>query len=231
MTDESPAKESRTSAARPNRSRRLILAAGVVGATAAALGVPALVQLSTATAAENPPAGTLDLTPSCTDGDDTPSNIEGPFFKPESPMRSNLVTDGVTGVLLTLTGLVLNERCQPITQALLEFWQADRLGNYDNEGFTLRGHQYTNDKGQYTLKTIVPGDCPGRTTHIHVKVQAPHGPILTTQLFFPDNTKAYGMNVAELNAKDGFIDRACTVSLGKLAHKRYPARFDFVIKV
>ncbi len=231
MTDEPTAKELRKPAAGPNRSRRLILTAGVVGATAATLGVPALVQRSTATAADNPPARTLDLTPSCTDGDDTPSNIEGPFFKPQSPMRTNLVTDGVTGVLLTLTGLVLNERCQPINHALLEFWQADRLGNYDNDGFTLRGHQRTNAKGKYTLKTVVPGDYPGRTTHIHVKVQASHGPILTTQLFFPDSTEAYGMNVAELNAQDGFIDRACTVTLGTLADNHYPARFDFVIKV
>jgi protocatechuate 3,4-dioxygenase beta subunit len=26
---------------------------------------------------------------------------------------------------------------------------------------------------------------PGRTRHIHVKVQAPNGPALTTQLYFP----------------------------------------------
>ncbi len=134
-------------------------------------------------------------------------------------------------MLLTLTGMVFNEKCQPITHALLEFWQADRRGRYDNKGFTLRGHQFTNAQGRYTLKTIVPKDYPGRTAHIHVKVQAPHRPVLTSQLFFPDNTKAYGMNVARLNARDGFINRQCTIKLGKLAANLYPGRFDFVIEV
>jgi hypothetical protein len=32
---------------------------------------------------------------------------------------------------------------------------------------------------------IVPGLYPGRTRHIHVKVQAPDRPVLTTQLYFP----------------------------------------------
>ncbi len=40
-------------------------------------------------------------------------------------------------------------------------------------------------QGRYTLETIVPGEYPGRTQHIHVKVQAPNGPILTTQIYFP----------------------------------------------
>ncbi|HEX3200670.1 MAG TPA: dioxygenase, partial [Actinomycetes bacterium] len=34
-------------------------------------------------------------------------------------------------------------------------------------------------------ETIVPGLYTGRTRHIHVKVQAPDGPVLTTQLYFP----------------------------------------------
>src|SRR5439155_751695 len=67
---------------------------------------------------------------------------------------------------------------------LLGFWQADASGNYDNRGYTLRGHQFADDAGQYHLETVVPGLYPGRTRHIHVKVQAPNGPVLTTQLYF-----------------------------------------------
>jgi protocatechuate 3,4-dioxygenase beta subunit len=37
----------------------------------------------------------------------------------------------------------------------------------------------------FRSETIVPGLYPGRTEHIHVKVQAPGASILTTQLFFP----------------------------------------------
>jgi protocatechuate 3,4-dioxygenase beta subunit len=39
--------------------------------------------------------------------------------------------------------------------------------------------------GRFRLETIVPGLYPGRTRHIHVKVQAPDRPVLTTQLYFP----------------------------------------------
>ncbi len=41
------------------------------------------------------------------------------------------------------------------------------------------------NRGRYHLETIVPGEYPGRTRHIHVKVQAPGQPVLTTQLYFP----------------------------------------------
>jgi protocatechuate 3,4-dioxygenase beta subunit len=35
----------------------------------------------------------------------------------------------------------------------------------------------------------VPGLYPGRTRHIHVKVQAPGGPVLTTQQYFPNEPR------------------------------------------
>jgi hypothetical protein len=37
----------------------------------------------------------------------------------------------------------------------------------------------------FTIRTIVPGEHPGRTEHIHVKVTPAHGATLTTQLYFP----------------------------------------------
>jgi protocatechuate 3,4-dioxygenase beta subunit len=67
----------------------------------------------------------------------------------------------------------------------VDFWQADAQGLYDNVGSKLRGHQFTDEAGRYSLETVVPGRYPGRTRHLHVKVQAPNQPILTTQLYFP----------------------------------------------
>ncbi len=115
----------------------------------------------------------------------TPSMTEGPYYKAGSPERSSLYTQGMAGTKLILTGYVLTSDCKPIAHALLDFWQADAKGVYDNTGYTLRGHQFTDDSGRYQLSTVVPGLYPGRTEHIHVKVQAPNGPIITTQLFFP----------------------------------------------
>jgi protocatechuate 3,4-dioxygenase beta subunit len=80
----------------------------------------------------------------------------------------------------------VNTKCQPIANALLDWWQADDRGEYDNQGFRLRGHHYTDRQGNFQLETVVPGVYPGRTRHLHVKVQAPGERVLTTQLFFPN---------------------------------------------
>ncbi len=133
-------------------------------------------------------ASVLTNAPTC-NGVATPSQTEGPFFKPNSPERTSLREAGPSGTPLTVTGYVLSTACQPIAHALLDFWQADNNGNYDNAGFRLRGHQYTDKQGRYSLDTIVPGEYPGRTRHIHVKVEVPGRPVLTTQLYFPGEAR------------------------------------------
>jgi hypothetical protein len=136
--------------------------------------------------AGTPAAGPLAPTPACDDGDDpTPPETEGPFFTPSSPRRTSLLETGLAGTRLTLAGVVVGTSCRPVARALLDFWQADSGGEYDNQGYRLRGHQFTDAKGRFRLETIVPGLYTGRTRHIHVKVQAPNRPVLTTQLYFP----------------------------------------------
>jgi len=128
----------------------------------------------------------LQPTPACAeDNDVTPSNAEGPYFKPKSPERASLLEPGIQGTKLIVAGYVLSTDCKPIARALMDFWHADDDGVYDNTGYKLRGHQFTDGEGRYRLETIVPGLYPGRTRHIHVKVQAPNKPVLTTQLYFP----------------------------------------------
>ena len=119
----------------------------------------------------------LAATPAVMDADDdpTPELTEGPYFTPDSPKRNTILPAGAVGTRLTLTGRVLTTAGKPIPNALVDFWQADARGAYDNRGYRFRGHQFTNAQGQYTLFTVVPGPYPGRTRHIHVKVQAPRG--------------------------------------------------------
>src|SRR6187455_62598 len=99
----------------------------------------------------------------------TMAATEGPFWKAGSPERTNLVETGMPGARVTFTGYVYDTNCQPITNAWLDFWQADYYGAYDNIGYTLRGHQYSDANGRYHVETIVPGEYPGRTIHMHVK--------------------------------------------------------------
>src|SRR4051812_9503182 len=78
----------------------------------------------------------LAPTPACHDGDDpTLAQTEGPFFKPSSPERIELIESGMAGQPIELFGFVLTQNCKPIAGALLDFWQADGNGNYDNSGF------------------------------------------------------------------------------------------------
>jgi protocatechuate 3,4-dioxygenase beta subunit len=141
---------------------------------------------ATASPQASPGAQSTSLTspPTCS-GTPTPSQTEGPYYKAGSPERTSLREPGLVGTPLTIKGYVFSTACQPIAHAWLDFWQADSDGNYDNAGFKLRGHQFTDKQGSYQLETIVPGEYPGRTRHIHVKVQAPGQPVLTTQLYFP----------------------------------------------
>lgn len=129
-------------------------------------------------------------TPACGDDDDDPTlaQTEGPYYTPNTPERVSLLEPGMAGTRLIISGVVMTTACQPLARALLDFWQADDAGVYDNAGFRLRGHQFTDEQGRYRLETILPGLYPGRTRHIHVKVQAPNQPVLTTQLYFAGET-------------------------------------------
>ena len=115
----------------------------------------------------------------------TPQQTEGPYYKTGSPQTNN-IAQGIVGEKLKVTGFVFDRNCRPVANAWLDFWQADAKGVYDNSGYKLRGHQYSNHLGKYTLETIVPGAYETRPPHIHVKVGAADGLILTSQLYFPN---------------------------------------------
>jgi len=159
-------------------------------------------------------------TPACHDGDEpTQAQTEGPFFKPSSPERIELIEAGMAGQPIDLVGFVISRDCKPIAGALLDFWQADDKGNYDNSGFRLRGHQFTDADGRFRLKTVVPGAYVGRTRHIHVKVQPRGGRVLTTQLYFPGEAR---------NRSDGLFRKELLVRTAK-NEGWLAGRFDFVV--
>ena len=166
-----------------------------------------------------PMRATLAATPSCERGP-TSKNDEGPYFKPQSPERASLLESGISGTKLIVGGSVLSAACQPIAGAILDFWQADADGAYDNGGFHLRGHQRTGPDGRFRLETVLPGLYPGRTRHIHVKAMAPGGTLLTTQLFFPGE---------ERNGEDELFRPNLLLTMADVGDLR-TGHFDFVLK-
>lgn len=124
--------------------------------------------------------------PSPTCSEPTPQQQEGPYYTPNTPQRNSLLEDGVEGTRLILVGYVLDQNCQPLPNAWLDFWQAGADGEYDNVGYRLRGHQFTDEQGRYYLETVLPGLYQSRPIeHIHVKVKPEGGEEVISQLYFP----------------------------------------------
>jgi protocatechuate 3,4-dioxygenase beta subunit len=125
-----------------------------------------------------------------------------------------------SGQPLVLEGLVLRPDCRPIAGAVIDIWHCDEHGRYDNVSFRYRGHQFTDTAGAFHFKTIRPGHYPGRTPHIHVKVQGEATRLLTTQLYFPD--------LQDTNAKDWIFRDDLMLRLDSISGGSR-GRFDFVL--
>ena len=220
----------------------IVVAMSMIALTACAAATPAAIattapnnnstdqtappaSVSTATNAAPPTASsTIDTSMlACGNGSQsatvTPELTEGPYFTANSPERASLLEDGMVGTKLVITGYVYTTDCQPVANALLDFWQADANGVYDNSGYNFRGHQFTDANGYYQLTTVVPGIYTGRTEHIHVKVQAPNGKLITSQLFFP--------GVAE-NDTDRIFDQGLLLAIQESSDGQQ-AQFNFVV--
>jgi len=107
----------------------------------------------------------------------TPEQDEGPFYIDLARVRRDIAEDR-PGVPLALALTVVDaDTCEPIRDAAVDIWHCDALGVYSGEpsegsaGETyLRGIQLTDASGRAEFATIYPGQYPGRTTHIHLKV-------------------------------------------------------------
>ena len=164
----------------------------------------------------------LAPTPVCHDGDQpTKPDIEGPYFKPRSPLRAQLTEPNTRGQLYRLEGFVLTRTCAPVPAAILDLWHANENGDYDETGFRYRGHLFTDKTGRYRFDTIMPGLYPGRTRHYHFKVAAPFGEVLTTQLYFPNEPR---------NKMDEYYSPALLMRIAK-GTPVTSARFDFILNL
>ena len=186
--------------------------------TAVSTALPATAQI---TENNSPASGTSSL--ACENGEAsaavTLEQTEGPYFTANSPERASLLEDGTISTTLVISGTVYDSNCKPVANALLDFWQADANGVYDNNGYNFRGHQFTDASGHYQLTTVVPGIYTGRTEHIHFKVQAPDGKLLTSQLYFPGVSQ---------NDSDGIFDPSLLLTVQE-SSTGVQAQFNFVV--
>ena len=150
----------------------------------------------------------------------TESNIEGPFYRKNAPFREKLA-EGVKGKPLTIAGKVLAPDGAPLGNAVVDVWQADTKGAYDNKSdkFTLRGRIKTDKNGLYRYETIMPGQYDlgesKRPAHIHYKISAEGHKALTTQLYFSGDP---------FLKKDPFVHESLIIDL-----KESKGDFDIVL--
>jgi len=156
---------------------------------AGALGAGAAMSLAGAPRALAAPSAQV-LGSTCTL---TPSSIEGPFWFDSMLVRRD-ITEGLPGVPMVFYVRVLDDDgCTPVPGAVVDVWHCEALGAYSGyasqgtAGMTwLRGIQLADMRGIAWFQTVFPGWYPGRTTHVHVKVNPTAKTELTTQVYFAD---------------------------------------------
>lgn len=121
---------------------------------------------------------------------ETTNDILGPFYRPDAPLRSDLTYTGLQGTRMTLKGQVFADDCTtPLPNAQVEIWHCNAAGEYDSESdeFRQRARLLTNEKGEYTFHTILPGKYLNgrlyRPSHIHYRVTEKRSKELISQIY------------------------------------------------
>src|SRR3954454_25183611 len=95
----------------------------------------------------------------------TPRQTEGPFFTPNSPLRTSLVEAGSKAQRFVVTGRVLSAQCKPLRNALVDVWHAVEEGDYGIAIYRYRGHKFADSEGRYRFEPFVPTAYSGRTRY------------------------------------------------------------------
>jgi len=122
----------------------------------------------------------------------TTTDILGPFYRPNAPVRADMRIAGDLGQKVVLSGKIKHKDCTtPLKNACVELWHCDANGVYDNASpdFKYRAKTYCDDKGNYRFDSILPvpydvGDGTIRPAHFHMMITAEGYQALITQLYF-----------------------------------------------
>jgi protocatechuate 3,4-dioxygenase beta subunit len=158
--------------------------------------------------AESPCTGDIEVTPRRSDGG---------HYRPGAPEKDTLHEPGIEGERLVIAGYVLFPDCRTVPDAVLDVWQADAEGRFDDEDWRLRGVLRADREGRYEIETVVPGSVDGVPPTVHLKVaEEVGGRIVTTQVYLasPETAPRPELAVEPAESDDGL-----------------EARFDVVIEV
>ena len=149
----------------------------------------------------------------------TEDNILGPYHREGAPFRAKVSPPLCKGITMVIRGRVWGfVTKKPLANAILDIWQADHDGRYDNDDaakppakgvYVNRTRVLTDETGYYEYETIHPGAYKigpdaWRPAHIHYLVRKAGYTNLVTQLYFKGD---------KFNAKDEFIKASLIVTL------------------
>jgi len=91
----------------------------------------------------------------------------GPFFPREFAEGANDLAKGASGEPIEITGRVVELDGRALDNVVIEIWQADASGRFDNPDFFGWGRAATDAQGNYVFRTVKPGASPGRAPHVN----------------------------------------------------------------
>ena len=123
---------------------------------------------------------------------ETTTDILGPFYRPDAPLRKDMRIANAKGQLVVVSGQIKHKDCKTaLNNACVEIWHCDGDGIYDNDSADLkyRAKTYCDVNGEYSFNTIIPvayeiGDGVARPAHYHMMFSAEGYQSLITQLYF-----------------------------------------------
>lgn len=141
--------------------------------------------------------------------DKTPGDAEGPFYpvvRQQDEDNDLIHVSGQTrpakGDILRLSGEVVGTGGAPVKNAIVEIWQTDPNGLYNDErdrspgerdpNFQYWGKDKTATHGTFSFLTLLPGKYEPRPPHIHFKVWLDDRVVLTSQIYFANHPQESG---------------------------------------
>jgi protocatechuate 3,4-dioxygenase beta subunit len=170
----------------------------------------------------------------------SPTQTLGPFYprnaaeRPRATDADLITVEGgrvlTKGVPIHLIGRVVDRRGIAVNNAAVEIWQCDGNAVYHHPAggaeserdphFQGYGVDHTDASGEFHFRTIRPIAYPGRTPHIHVRVQPASGRGFATQLYLPDDPgNARDFLFSRLDAQE---QRALLLAIAPTANLSHP---------
>jgi protocatechuate 3,4-dioxygenase, alpha subunit len=177
----------------------------------------------------------------------TASQTVGPFFAVglDRPELADLTRNGAAkGEKIEIAGRVRDGDGAPISDAMIEIWQANAAGKYDHPedrqekprdpNFLGFGRVFTDTEGRYRFATVRPGAVPGSGNTL----QAPHimMTIFARGLLKHLVTRVYFADLATANDADPVLSkiedaaRRRTLLAERSSDGRPAYRFDVVLQ-